>query len=527
MKINRKENAKRNIFFGVLYRIYTLFMPFVIRTFMIYYMGIYYVGLNSLFTSILQVMNLAELGIASAMNYSMYQPIIDDDEQKICSLLNLYRKYYKLVGLVILLCGIFLLPFVPKLINPESIQNLPNEINIYVLFILNVLTIAFSYLLFGYRNSIFFAHQRNDVINKISIAMLTIQYLFQIIAIIIFKNYYFYVIFSILCQILINIFIYYFSKKMFPALKPFGDLKKSERDKVNHRIKDLFISKFSTIILTSSTPIIISRYLGLDNLAIYQNYYYIISSLVGIIIILFNSCSAGIANSLLSESEEKNYRDFINFTFIISWIAIVFSSILIAIYQPFMKLWVGELLMLNDKYIVLFVAWFFVQVIYQLLILYKDVAGIWSKDKYRSITLSFSNLIICFFSIKYYGLIGALISNIVVMLFIGIPWLLINIYIYIFKNQKIRKYILMLFKNSLCFLFSILLVFLVCSNIFIKNIFAEIICKTILSFIIVNICLLIINYKNSDFKNCIDFAIKLLPKKIQTFVAARKNKREG
>ena len=130
MKIERMKNATRNIFFGIILRIYQILIPFLMRTAMIYFMGVQYLGLNSLFASILQVLNLAELGAGSAMIYSMYKPIAEDDNVTICALMRLYRSYYRVIGLVIAVIGFVLTPFIPKLISGD----IPNGLNIYVLY---------------------------------------------------------------------------------------------------------------------------------------------------------------------------------------------------------------------------------------------------------------------------------------------------------------------------------------------------------------------------------------------------------
>lgn len=131
-RIERKKNATRNIIFGVILKAYQIVVPFLMRTAMIYFMGVQYLGLNSLFTSILQVLNLAELGAGSAMIYSMYQPIASDDKKKICALMRLYKFYYRTIGCVIAFLGLLLLPFIPHLVKSD----LPDNLNIYVLSIL-------------------------------------------------------------------------------------------------------------------------------------------------------------------------------------------------------------------------------------------------------------------------------------------------------------------------------------------------------------------------------------------------------
>ena len=119
MKINRTQNATRNIAFGVVLRIYQMLMPFVMRTIMIYLLGVNYLGLNSLFTSILQVLNLAEMGVGLAMVYSMYEPIAKDDSEKVCALMQLYKVYYRVIGAVVLIGGCLVIPFLPKLIKSD------------------------------------------------------------------------------------------------------------------------------------------------------------------------------------------------------------------------------------------------------------------------------------------------------------------------------------------------------------------------------------------------------------------------
>ena len=109
----------RNIIFGMGLRIYQIIVPFLMRTAMIYFMGIEYLGLNSLFVSILQVLNLAELGVGNAMVFSMYKPIVEDDEMTICSLMRLYRTYYSIIGSIIAVVGIAVTPFIPKLIKGD------------------------------------------------------------------------------------------------------------------------------------------------------------------------------------------------------------------------------------------------------------------------------------------------------------------------------------------------------------------------------------------------------------------------
>ena len=201
MKIQRTRNAGRNIIFGILQKIYQIVIPFIMRTIMIYYMGITYAGINNLFVSILQVLNLAELGIGAAMTYSMYRPIADDDQELICALMNLYKKTFRYIGLIILVLGVMLLPFIPKLIS----GSIPEELNIFMLYLMYLGNTVLSYWLFAYKNSLLYAHQRTDINSKVILFTNTIQYIVQIYVLIVLKNYYLYITTTIFTQILTNI----------------------------------------------------------------------------------------------------------------------------------------------------------------------------------------------------------------------------------------------------------------------------------------------------------------------------------
>ena len=130
---SRTKNVKRNIIGGMVYRLLTLLLPFLTTTAMIYYMGSIYLGLNSLFAAVLQVLSLTELGVGSAMVFSMYRPMAEDDTETVCALLALYRKIYFIIGIVILVLGLIFLPFLDLVISGET----PPDVSIYIVYIIS------------------------------------------------------------------------------------------------------------------------------------------------------------------------------------------------------------------------------------------------------------------------------------------------------------------------------------------------------------------------------------------------------
>lgn len=439
MKIERTRNATRNIVFGTILKIYQIIGPFLLRTVFIYFLGMEYLGLNSLFTSVLQVLNLAELGVGSALVFSMYKPIAEDDTEKICALMNLYKRYYRIIGLVVLVAGLVLLPFIPKVIA----GSVPSDINIYTVYVLNLATTVASYWMFAFRNCLLAAHQRNDIVSKISFCTSTAQYIAQAVLLVAFRNYYLYLIIALCTQILTNIITAIITRKMYREYSAEGQLKREEIKEINQRVKDLFTAKFGSVIVNSADSVVISAFLGLSLLAVYNNYYYIMSSIMGFISIIFNSCMGGIGNSIIIDSLDKNYHDFRLMTFVVGWILAVASTCFMCLYQPFMLLWVGEKNIFNIDIVILFVIYFFVCELAMVWATYKDAAGIWHEDRFRPLISASTNLVLNIFFVKVVGIgiHGILLSTIISYVFIAMPWMIVNLSNILFK-RSLRKYLL-------------------------------------------------------------------------------------
>lgn len=508
MKIERTKNATRNIIFGVLLKIYQIAMPFFIRTAMIYYMGVEYLGLDSLFTSILQVLNMAELGVSSAMVYGMYKPIAEDDENTICALLKLYRTYYRIIGLVIGVVGACLTPIIPILIK----SNLPNGLNIYVLYWMNLITTVFSYWLLAYKMALFQAHQRIDVVSKISIITYSIRYFLQLFIIIVVKNYYLYLIAMLMTQILTNIFTAIQATKIYPNYKPKGYLEKENIKIINQRIKDLFTSKLGSVIVNSADTIVISTFLGLTVLAVYQNYYYILTSIIGLVTIIFNACTAGIGNSMIIETKEKNFNDLKKFTFLIVWIAGFCTCCFLCLYQPFMEIWVGKRYMLSQSAVICFCIYYFVYEVNQLLNTYKDAAGIWHEDRYRPLVTAISNLIMNIILVQFCDIFGVLLSTVLSTLCIGMPWLLHNLFTVLFDYSQLKEYLNKILKYTIIVILSCLLSYIICNMMFLGK-WMTLIVRSVICILIPNL-IYYVAYKNmKEFDECFHVVIKMINRK--------------
>lgn len=445
VKLNRTQNAIRNIISGSILKLFQIIMPFIVRTVFIYTLGMEYLGLNSLFTSILQVLNLSELGVGSAMVFSMYKPIADNDSNIICALMRLYRRYYRIIGFVVLLLGLAVLPFLRLLIRGD----IPDDVNIYLLYLINLGATVISYWLFAYENALLTAHQRNDVSSFVFLAISIIQYGVQIVILYTLRNYYYYIVILPVAQILTNIITAMFAKRLFPQYHPSGNLDRNQIDSINSKIKDLFTSKLGSVVLNSVDSIVISAFLGLSMLAIYNNYYYILSSIIGFMTIILQSLTAGIGNSFVTETREKNYSDFCKISFSFILLITVCTCCFLNLFQPFMRMWVGQQNMLPLLAVVLLCLYFYVYEFNALLNTFKDAAGIWHEDRFRPLVVACLNLLLNIILVRFIGIFGIIISTIASISFVGLPWVTENLFRFVFTEFSSWSYLKTITKYSI------------------------------------------------------------------------------
>ena len=295
-----------------------------------------------------------------------------------------------------------------------------------------------SYWVFAYKQSLLNAHQRNDITSKVTMLTYTFQYVSQFAVILITKSYYLYLIAAIITQVLTNILVAYYANKLYPNYKPKGMLPKEQTKVINHRIRDLFTSRLGMVVVTSADSIVISAFLGLTVLGIYNNYYYILSAVVGILTVIFRSVTAGIGNSIATESKEKNYNDLKKFTFIIGWVVCICSCCLLTLIQPFMYIWIGgdNSLMLDFSAVICFVLYFFVEQINQVLHTYKDASGIWHEDRFRPLATALANVLLNIILVQFFGIYGVLFATFISTAFVGMPWIIHNLFTVLFKRSR-------------------------------------------------------------------------------------------
>lgn len=436
MEFNRTTNAKRTIVSGIAIKSFSIIAPFFMRTLIIYSLGNLYLGLNSLFTSILNALNLAELGVGSAMTFAMYKPVADDNREEVAALLNAYRIIYYAIGIVVLTAGLAITPFIPEMIHGDY----PEGINIYIIYLLQLTATAVGYFFMAYRASIFQVYQRIDIINTVSIVTDILTYAIQAIALMKFRNFYLYTAALVFRAVGHNLLIAFLVSKKFPDIKPVGKIAQSTKRMILRKTGALFGHKTGGVVVNSIDNILLSAIIGLNIVAIYNNYFYIITALSGLFLTLTNGLTPIVGNYIIRKDNSEICRLFNVFQYLIAFAVCYCCTCLLNMLQPFMSVWVGASSQLPFSSVVLFTVYFFIVRIKTAGLLFKDAAGLWEKDFLKPYIQIVIDLVLDLILLRTIGTNGAIISSIVCMLF-GFFYETVIVFRYCFKISPKRYYI--------------------------------------------------------------------------------------
>lgn len=517
MIVERTKNTKRNITVGLINKLVHIILPFVLRTVIIKELGIEYLGINSLFTSVLSILSLAELGFDTSVVFIMYDGVAHNDNRKLKALLKLMKTVYQIVGGVIFVVGLFFIPFLNYLIKDAS--SIPSDINLYHIYVIFLLNTVISYFFGGYRNCLLKAYQREDVIANTQMCMYIAFFAIRIIILMLFKNYYWYIYTLPVNSILTNLLIVYYSKRMFPDIVPDGRVNKEETSQLKKLVAGSFIAKVGAMLTVTIDNIVVSAFLGITLLAYFSNYSYIVASLITVLYIIYSSMQGGLGNSLILDSPEKNYKDMQKLNFIYAWIIGWFMYCVCFLTQPFIRLWIGEEAVLPNYVVVLFGIYLYQAECIGIFGSYKAALGIVWEDRYRPLISGGFNIVVkigLVLWLRQYSdeiaLIGVLLATILSYGLINSPWATYLIFKNYFKSGFKENYLL-----TYKYFAIMLIVSLVSVPIFhllpvVDGTigYLNFLLRALLCIILPNFLLLIIYHKNKQFKEAKRFLLNRL-----------------
>ena len=433
----RIKNTKRNIVYGLLQFAVSQALPFIVRTILIYRFGAEYLGLNSLFTSILGVLSLMDFGLGNAIVYSMYKPIAAGDTEQICAHLAYYRRIYYFIGLAILATGLAVMPFLKDLIKDPS---MPGDLNIYVCYLIFLIDTVISYLLYGYLTAVPTAFQRRDILSRVDMAVSFFSCVAKSIILLLSTNFYLYLLAMPAIVVIRNLITAFVVRKRFPDIKCRGTISLEQKNDLKRKVSGLLINRLTGTSRNTIDSLCISAFIGLSMTGMYSNYYFVMSSVLSCGTMICHSMLASVGNSIVVENIEKNYLDMRKFDFIfmnvVSWATVC----MLCLYQPFIQIWVKEEMMLDMSVAIGFCMYFFIMESGAIQWLYHQGAGLWWECRYIMIGEAVANVVLNIALCKVLGVFGIVLATVItvsVTNFILCPRSLFKHY---FKNGKLKEY---------------------------------------------------------------------------------------
>lgn len=489
---DRIANSLKNFLFGSFSQIAALALSFVVRSVFIHYLDISFLGLNGLFTNILTVLSLAELGFGSAMIYSLYQPLAYGDSNKIAAYMQFYSKVYVAIGVTVGVIGLSLIPFLGYLVK-ENVDRFDNFILIYILFLTESVTSYF----FAYKRSILNADQKSYICSWWHFVFLVIRSLLQIILLVSYANFVLYIVIQILSTIGENIYISSKVNALYPYLKYKHDitLTREELANIKKNVYALILSNFSRVALKGTSNILISVCVGVTIVGIYSNYIMITGALVMILSQVFSALTGSVGNYIAKEDPRRFIDLFMRLDFLNFWLYGITSICIYVFINPFIGFWIGDEYLLDKSVVIVITINFLLEGFLYSLWLFRSTMGLFVQGKYRPVFTAAINLVLAILLGKYLGLIGVLLGTTFARLLVNVWYDPYVIFKYGFK-VSVRNYYIEYLKRVLLILIVSIMCEYLYSNILNVNSFALFFIALALVFLLINILFSIMYRRN-------------------------------
>lgn len=406
--MSNKKKIFLNIKYGVLSQMIKILLQFASRKVFIYFLGVEILGVNSLFASILSILSMTELGVGSAIAYSLYKPIAENDKDKIAGIMCLYKKVYRIIGVVVLLIGIILLPFIPLMVNTKE-----NISYIRIMFFIVLLKTALTYLLYAYSQTLLVAAEQKFEVDKIISVFYIITNICEIAILFIIRNYIAYLVVEMVCLIGQQYIIYKKAYKRYPEIMTaYGvKLEKSEKKEIWKNVYGLSINKFAGAILSSIDNVIISTFISTKIVGVYSNYTMILAAATGIISMAFTSVTANIGRKFADKSINEDH--FYIMFYLNYFICGLCTALYYLLINDFIAIVFGRDLLLDKTAVFAIALNMLISYMGQSVQVFKDASGIFWYGKYRPVVTCILNVIFSVVLVRSFGITGVIIATVI------------------------------------------------------------------------------------------------------------------
>lgn len=440
-KTSRTKKSLKNSSVALVMFFISLVLQFISRKIFLEYLGTEILGLNTTATNLLQFLNLAELGIGSAIAYTLYDPLHRDDKEKICEIVSLQGWIYKKIAIIVIVAAVILSAFFPLIFKKMVLPLWYAYASFGVLLFSSLL----SYFV-NFRQVILSADQKDYKIQYTFRLTQLIKVVFQIIAVRYIPNgYVAWLILEFLFTIISSAALNKIIRKTYPYLKESelpGNKLIKKYNEITRKIKQLFFHKIGSFVLTQASPIIIYAYASLTLVTLYSNYMIMISGFLNLLNAIFNSIAGGVGDLIASGDKDRIGKVFFE---LLSIRFLIVSTLCFTIYMiatPFIRIWIGADYILENSTLLLLIGVFYIQgsrhIVDPFINGYGLFGDIWSPIVEASLNIGLSVLLGKFFGLN--GIIsGVLISLVIIMMFWK-PYYLFSRKLPWLRNKYIKYY---------------------------------------------------------------------------------------
>ena len=414
VKQNIKKEYVRNLSVALIFKVFLLVGAILVRRFLIQHAGNTINGLNSLYLSIIGFLDVAELGIGSAISFCMYKPIVEGDNDKVSALYCLFKKAYFIIGAIVLVGGLLIMPFLPTLAKDYQSAN----VDLYLTYALMLASVVLTYA-FSARTSLINAYKNNHITTTINSSGLLLQYLSQIAVIVITKSYVAYLICRIVSACVQWLATYLISdKKHKNIISNKQKVDKQTMGEVAKNIKAMFMHKVGHVIIRESGNIIISAIAGVVVLGFYSNYTAIMMAMWGMLILFFTPLTS-IIGHLYVKADKNEVKSYYNFFFALNFIiGAVFFLGYYGVIDNVITLFFGDNLEMEKLVSLSITLNYFIMFLRQSTLLFRDSTGTFYNDRWKTLIEGIVNIILSILFVNWFGVVGVAWATILTNLFI-------------------------------------------------------------------------------------------------------------
>ena len=514
---SRTRNSLINLFTGFGGQLLTIFLSFIVRTVFIKTLGKSYLGINGLFSNILTMLSLTELGLDTAINFKLYKPLSEHDEKRVRLLMKFYRQAYAVIGGVILLLGLCLIPLLPRLINDyDSLESL--GIDATVVFLLYLAQSVSSYMFFASRSAVVKADQKQYLLDVVDYLINIALSVSQIITLICFSNFILYTALTIVWGIIKNL------TEAVIAKKYYGYAFCTEKDSLSiNEIKEifkdlgaLFIYKVNGVVLKATDNIVLSTFLGLAIVGIYSNYLILYTAIKQLLDKIYNAIKASMGNLFATGNVQKRY-DFFEVMNFLS--ALLYGTACIGVSvvaDELVETWIGNDYMIAKPFSLLMgIEIVFVGLKVNLGQI-RNVSGVFRQMWFRPLLGIVINLVVSVLMVRRLGIYGVLIGTIVAdftTCFMVDPSV---IYKYSFEGKySVGSYYIKIAKYAMILIATGVIDSLLCTHILTGKGWLSVFCHAFICGISVPITFSAVFHNSNEFQYLWTKSVHLLKRKIK------------